>query len=166
MPWFLDVKELLESRPSRSDLAALIRAPTGSVRTADLETARSLREAIYRTARAVSAGAALEDKDVALLNATALKAPARPQFNKGVVTYRAANAVEAALSALAADAIECFGVERRDRLRTCPECQMLFFDTSRPGQRRWCSSASGCGNRAKVRRHRQRTSRSLRGAQT
>jgi predicted RNA-binding Zn ribbon-like protein len=141
-------------------LAGLVRAPAGAIRAVDLETTRSLRESIYRTAKAVSEGAALEEKDVALLNATASKSPARPQLNKGVVTYRAANAVEAALSALAADAIECFGSERRDRVRTCPECRMIFFDTSRPGQRRWCSSASGCGNRAKVRRHRQRTSRS------
>jgi predicted RNA-binding Zn ribbon-like protein len=32
---------------------------------------------------------------------------------------------------------------------------MLFFDASPPGKRLWCSSSSGCGNRAKTRRHRQ-----------
>jgi len=143
-------------------LAGLNCAPPGSVRVADLETTRALREAIYRAARAVSEGSVPDEKDVALLNATASKSPPRPQLNKGVVLYRSANAPEAVLSALAADAIECLGVERCERIRTCPECRMLFFDTSRPGQRRWCSSASGCGNRAKVRRHRQRTARSQR----
>jgi predicted RNA-binding Zn ribbon-like protein len=124
----------------------------------DLMGAKLLREAIYRAAKAITEGAAPDERDVRLINALALKPPARPQLKGGVVTYYAVQAIEAALSALAADAIECFSVKRRDRIRKCRECQMLFFDTSRPGRRMWCSSASGCGNRAKVRRHRERAS--------
>lgn len=48
---------------------------------------------------------------------------------------------------------------RLDRLRMCAsdECNWMFFDRSKPGNRRWCSSAL-CGNRHKTRayRHRQR----------
>lgn len=44
------------------------------------------------------------------------------------------------------------------RLRRCagPGCVLHFFDTSKRGQRRWCSMA-GCGNRAKAARHYART---------
>jgi predicted RNA-binding Zn ribbon-like protein len=140
-------------------LAGFSPEPAAPLSSADLEWTRSLREAIYRAARSLNAGSQPNESDIALINSTALRTPARPQFSGGVVTWLATRPVEAALSAIAADAIECFGPAQRERIRTCPECQMLFLDTSRPGKRRWCSSSSGCGNRDKVRRHRQRTSR-------
>ncbi len=45
-----------------------------------------------------------------------------------------------------------------ERLRVCahPGCILHFYDTSRSGRRQWCSMAS-CGNRAKARRHYERT---------
>jgi predicted RNA-binding Zn ribbon-like protein len=44
-----------------------------------------------------------------------------------------------------------------DRLKMCdsPECQWVFFDRSKPANRRWCSSTR-CGNRQKVRTYRER----------
>lgn len=46
------------------------------------------------------------------------------------------------------------------RLRRCDGagCVLWFLDTSRNGRRRWCSMA-GCGNRAKVKAHYDRTTR-------
>lgn len=46
-----------------------------------------------------------------------------------------------------------------DRLKMCgsPECRWIFFDRSKPANRRWCSS-DRCGNRAKTRSYRQRWS--------
>lgn len=46
---------------------------------------------------------------------------------------------------------------RLDRLRMCAsdECKWIFFDRSKPGNRRWCSTAL-CGNRQKTRAYRQR----------
>ena len=43
------------------------------------------------------------------------------------------------------------------RLRICDNhaCRWLFYDTSRPGTRRWCDMTV-CGNRAKAKRHRER----------
>jgi predicted RNA-binding Zn ribbon-like protein len=40
------------------------------------------------------------------------------------------------------------------RVRQCanPACGWLFLDTSKGGNRRWCSM-SACGNRAKAHRH-------------
>ena len=44
------------------------------------------------------------------------------------------------------------------RIRRCAghDCVLHFYDTSRRGDRRWCSMA-GCGNRAKAARHYART---------
>lgn len=44
-----------------------------------------------------------------------------------------------------------------DRLKMCqsPECGWIFFDRSKPANRRWCSSAK-CGNREKTRSYRRR----------
>jgi predicted RNA-binding Zn ribbon-like protein len=43
------------------------------------------------------------------------------------------------------------------RLKMCesPECHWIFFDRSKPANRRWCSSDL-CGNRQKVRTYRER----------
>jgi predicted RNA-binding Zn ribbon-like protein len=45
-----------------------------------------------------------------------------------------------------------------DRIRRCAGhgCLLHFYDASRGGRRQWCSMA-GCGNRAKARRHYERT---------
>ncbi|MGY4395448.1 putative RNA-binding Zn ribbon-like protein [Sphingomonas sp. UYAg733] len=46
---------------------------------------------------------------------------------------------------------------RLDRLKMCAsdECGWVFFDRSKPGNRRWCSSTR-CGNRHKTRAYRDR----------
>lgn len=46
-----------------------------------------------------------------------------------------------------------------DRVRVCaaPECRWAFFDASRRGDRRWCSTAV-CGNRHKTAEYRARVS--------
>jgi predicted RNA-binding Zn ribbon-like protein len=48
--------------------------------------------------------------------------------------------------------------EQVKKLKSCPGegCAWLFVDTSRNGARRWCEMEI-CGNRNKVRRHRQKT---------
>jgi predicted RNA-binding Zn ribbon-like protein len=45
-----------------------------------------------------------------------------------------------------------------DRIRRCAGhgCVLHFYDASRGGRRQWCSMAA-CGNRAKARRHYERT---------
>ncbi len=65
--------------------------------------------------------------------------------------WRDPDAVTAVLAMLA---IEGFFTLPRERLRSCPRCDWLFLDTSRGGQRRWCSMRV-CGNREKVSRHRE-----------
>jgi predicted RNA-binding Zn ribbon-like protein len=49
------------------------------------------------------------------------------------------------------------------RLKACPDCRRAFYDHTRNGSKRWCLMAPagpgsrGCGNIAKVRRHRARS---------
>ena len=122
----------------------------------NLDETRALREAIHRCGLAAIAGEDLPADDLALVNLAASATPPRPQLVGGRIVHHAGEPVRAALSHLAADALPLFVDPLRQRLRQCPECRMMFLDTSRPGKRLWCSSAQGCGNRAKVRKFRAR----------
>lgn len=61
------------------------------------------------------------------------------------------------LATLARHAVELFGGPQAGRIRQCASqtCTLFFVDTSRSGDRRWCSM-SGCGNNAKVAEFRRR----------
>jgi predicted RNA-binding Zn ribbon-like protein len=58
---------------------------------------------------------------------------------------------------MAREAIEMFAAGSEHRIRECAadDCQLVFRDESRSNNRRWCSMQR-CGNRAKVRAHRER----------
>jgi len=146
----LDSPAALDRWRRRAGFDFPMRAPS----EAELVAAVRLRDAIRRAARAAIWGEASAD-EVATINAFALAAPPRPQLVDGELRLTAATGIEGVLSALAEDALRHLTAERRGRLRACVECDMLFFDNSPPGRRRWCSSSAGCGNRAKVRRHRE-----------
>jgi predicted RNA-binding Zn ribbon-like protein len=126
--------------------------------SADLAGARALRDAIFRFAMSAIENAPSDMRDIQTINRWAKRMPLRPTIAGARIQMTARQPVEAALSTIAADAIELILGPQRSRIRVCPECWMVFVDTSRPGKRRWCSSASGCGNRAKVRAHRSRMS--------
>jgi predicted RNA-binding Zn ribbon-like protein len=129
------------------------------VTAADLHTARELREAVYRTAKALIGGQPPEARDERIINRAAAAPPPVPSMIQGVVTLTAAgpDPAASALSAVARDAINLFTTEDVRRLRECasPECGLLFADLSRPGRRRWCSS-SACGGKARAAAYRQR----------
>jgi predicted RNA-binding Zn ribbon-like protein len=61
------------------------------------------------------------------------------------------------LAAIARTIAEEVSEGRPDRFRICQNdtCRWAFYDSSRPGTRRWCEMAS-CGNRMKAARHRAR----------
>ena len=126
--------------------------------SADLISARALRDAFFRFATSAVENVPLNVRDTQTINRWAKRMPLRPTITGARIQMTAKQPVEAALSTIAADAIELILGPQRSRIRVCPECRMVFVDTSRPGKRRWCSSASGCGNRAKVRAHRSRMS--------
>jgi predicted RNA-binding Zn ribbon-like protein len=128
------------------------------VRPVELEDARVLREAIYRVAKHVGGGSP-DPRDVATINEWAAKPPLAPRLSADArsVTCTAERPVAAALATIARDAVDLLSGPLARRIRECaaPDCALLFVDSSRPGQRRWCSM-SACGNRMKTAAYRRR----------
>lgn len=122
----------------------------------DLALARSLREAIYTLANAKLPGGPDPSDALTVLNAVAAEPSATPQLT-AQGTMRLVGPASALLATLARDAVRMFGGEAADHIRQCqsPTCTLFFVDTSRSGDRRWCSM-SGCGNKAKVADFRRR----------
>lgn len=146
---------------SPSDLAdwyvrASICADTIPVVGVDLNRARAVRKAIYRTAKALIASRRPVSADEEIINRAASVPPPVPSMRLGVRSLGPVSAA-AALSAVARDAIDLLTGPDLTRLRECasPECGLLFTDLSRPGSRRWCSSTT-CGGRARAAAYRQR----------
>jgi predicted RNA-binding Zn ribbon-like protein len=76
--------------------------------------------------------------------------------NTGTVTLQPAPGTNA-LGRIIAELFALADTERLDRLKMCDsdECHWVFYDRSKPGNRRWCSSVL-CGNRHKTRAYRDR----------
>lgn len=70
--------------------------------------------------------------------------------------------LSAMLQPLVRSAVELITSEALGRLRRCgnPKCSWLFVDATRNRSRRWCEMAS-CGNVLKMRRHRERTRKTV-----
>jgi predicted RNA-binding Zn ribbon-like protein len=137
-------------------LVAARLAPTPpETRETDLVQARRLRETIYALADAqLRGGDGSSPRN--MLNMIAAGIPAVAQLSPdGKV--RLVGAADALLVTLAREAVHLFGSEMVDRIHQCqsPTCTIFFIDTSRSGDRRWCSM-SGCGNKAKVAEFRRR----------
>jgi len=129
--------------------------PARGATEADVQEARQLREAIYALALAritgVEAAAARK-----MLNSIAAGAPALPQLESDGSLMLSGSA-GAMLSTIAREAITLLGAGPAIQIRQCEAdgCSLLFVDSSRRGDRRWCSMA-GCGNRAKLAEFRRR----------
>jgi predicted RNA-binding Zn ribbon-like protein len=125
------------------------------VSSAQLAAARALREVINRLARP---GVEPQPGDRENLNRWAAGAPLAPQLtHDGRRVWTADRPVEAMLATIARDAVDLLSGPLTGRIRECaaPDCALLFVDTSRPGQRRWCSTEA-CGNRVRTRSYRER----------
>ena len=126
----------------------------------DLIDARALRGSLARAAVARSRGAEIPSDDVDVINLFAATPDIAPTLLGGTrQAGRSRAKASQALSVMAREAIELFAANPTDRIRQCAadDCELVFFDESRSNNRRWCSMQR-CGNRAKVRAHRQRTS--------
>jgi predicted RNA-binding Zn ribbon-like protein len=143
--------------------AGLVRQDATVVADArQLGAARELREAIDAVLRSEVDGAPAPFDAVAVIDTLLRGAGPRPglRLRDGSAEFSDSgpdDPVDAALGMLAADAARLLGTPERARLRICAadDCSARFLDRSPAGRRRWCTM-SGCGNRAKVRRHRER----------
>ena len=136
------------------------RLPIAEIGDRELQDALALRAAIGRLSAASADRLPLAPDDVDTLNLFAATPDVPPVLAGGRRQAGAGSIrVGQALSSLARDAVTMLGAdsEGADRLRRCDadDCRMVFHDESRTNNRRWCSMQR-CGNRAKVRAHRER----------
>ncbi|MET0932636.1 MAG: CGNR zinc finger domain-containing protein [Mycetocola sp.] len=135
------------------------RLPSAEAGDRDLADAVTLRGAIGRLALASSTGSTGEARDIDLLNLYAATPDIPPRLAGGALQAgRTEPRAAQALSTIARDAVALFSGITPGRIRGCDaeDCDMIYLDTSRAGNRRWCSMQR-CGNRHKVRAHRART---------
>jgi predicted RNA-binding Zn ribbon-like protein len=150
---------------SDSEAEALARAAATRPDEASSVHARAvaLREAIYRVMAALPAGAPPSPDDLATLNAELANglAHARVVSVDGGFAWDWEDGrprLDRVLWPVARDAAELLTSDLRGRVRVCAEqrCGWLFMDTSKNRSRQWCDMKV-CGNRAKARRHYQRS---------
>ncbi len=130
-----------------------------------LERAKELRGAIYRIFSAVAEREAPppESADLGELNDWLSHIAARRELVPADGGFSWAwfqqdpLPLEWVLWPIVQSAADLLTSESLDRVRLCKaeDCGWLFVDASKNRSRRWCAM-SDCGNRAKVRRHRQR----------
>ncbi len=127
----------------------------------DLSAARMLREAVFELAMAQVDGRTAPEPHRLALNRLAAQPDAPPRLDPDGVARRQGSA-RMLLAGVARDAVLLLGGPEAGRIRQCEggSCAILFLDTSRKGDRRWCSM-SACGNRAKVAAFRDRERESL-----
>lgn len=117
-----------------------------------------LREAAYRLFSAHLAQRPADLADLDRINAAAAGPTPVPQLDRlGQVGWVTSDPFTADMAQLARDAIDILTGPYSHRLRECAgrDCAVLFVDTSRAGQRRWCAM-NRCGNREHQRDHRAR----------
>jgi predicted RNA-binding Zn ribbon-like protein len=120
--------------------------------------AHALQQALGRLVSAAGTGESGAAEDIDIVNLFAATPDIPPSLAGGSrQAGRSRARVGQALSAITREAIEIFSGEDRDRIRACAaaDCDLVFYDESRSNNRRWCSMQR-CGNRAKVRAHRER----------
>jgi predicted RNA-binding Zn ribbon-like protein len=127
-----------------------------------LDSALRLRGAVYGAAAAIAHGGVATRSDLAAIKEFARKAIGSAELAAGSdgryrLDFSQAPVETALLGPIALAALEMLASGHFERLKQCPnhECGWLFFDHSKNNSRRWCDMAT-CGNRSKVKRHRQR----------
>ena len=119
------------------------------------DEAIELREIIHRCFAAVAAGRTPAEDDMGALNAALGEAPPRRRVRvNGWDVGSPEPWITTLLAPVLWSAADLLVGLQRSRVRQCanPACGWLFLDTSKGGNRRWCSM-SACGNRAKAHRH-------------
>lgn len=124
-----------------------------------LTQARALRELIYRVFSLIAHGQMPAKNDIEELNCTLSKSLARMRLVSTPDSFEwgwaeDGSRLERPLWHVVQSAAALLTAGKLDRVRQCGDgrCGWLFFDMSKNRSRRWCSMED-CGNRAKARRH-------------
>ncbi|MFJ8039761.1 CGNR zinc finger domain-containing protein [Kitasatospora sp. NPDC096147] len=141
-----------------AERSRLAPTPELAVTGQDVTDLRRVRDALFGLVFAHLDGTPLPTEELALLNEAAARPSLAPAVAADGTRHWAAGATGAQLVAtVARDAVDLLTGPSAHRIRTCSadNCQLVYVDTSRPGNRRWCSMEH-CGNRHKVRALRAR----------
>lgn len=147
--------------PARSDALRLIarRRPEMGVRT--LGEAKALRESLHAVFSAALKRQAPSRQAFDFVNQRLGLAMSHARIKRAGEkyewTWEPPEMLDAPLWPVVHNAGELLASEALERLRECASdtCGWLFLDLTKNRSRRWCAM-SGCGNRAKVRRFRDR----------
>ncbi len=162
----LDVETVADEIGTPAQLAAWLQAEGLGAAEAGAEghaRALALREALRGLALANNGGVQYP-LDLGTLNRVAAEARLRPRFGRaGVRLEPEAEGLDAALGRLLATVYQAMGDGTWERLKACAmhDCRFVFYDESKNSTRTWCSMRV-CGNRAKVRRFREKAAASPR----
>jgi predicted RNA-binding Zn ribbon-like protein len=126
------------------------------------ERAVTLRETIYRVFSSVAAGNAPQEEDLSFLHGAHVEAlghaslfPTSREFSWEWEAEEARGhreELQLLLWPVTLSAIELLtSTKEWGRIKECPGCGWLFLDSSKTGNRRWCSM-DACGSRDKMRR--------------
>jgi predicted RNA-binding Zn ribbon-like protein len=151
---------------SSAGVRSLKRSAAGNpiVAAAVLKRTVALREALYRVFRSVVDGPRTVRNDIEILERELAIARDHerlsPSARAFVWTWDDRDALDRMLWAVSRSAAELLTSKELLKLRHCggDECGWMFLDTSRNRSRQWCDMRD-CGNRAKVRRFRERRRR-------
>lgn len=123
----------------------------------------TLREAIYRIFSAIASGRRPAGRDLDSLNSVISRMMARMRVvpEKGGFDWKwmvKGNSLDPVLWPIAKSAADLLTSDRLRSVRECAaeDCGWLFIDKSANQRRRWCDMKV-CGNRAKARRHYERS---------
>ena len=147
--WLVRLRQLLNAQPEDAALA--------------YGRAIQLREAIYRIFADVAREMSARPDDLVVLNEVLKDAQCHLRVTQSpqgfawqwVEVPGGLGQILWPVSRSAADLLTSNSLERVKECADDRGCGYLFIDTSRNRSRRWCSMES-CGNRAKVRQHRER----------
>ncbi len=151
---------LFDARAAQAMLAEADQHPRRA--KAVLRRSLSLREAIFGVFTSVAGDERPRESDLALLNqflGDASQAQHLVHTSKGFAWRWDQETLDRMLGPIARSAADLLTSDDLKRVGVCADdrgCGWLFFDTSRNHSRRWCSMES-CGNRAKAKRHYQRS---------
>jgi predicted RNA-binding Zn ribbon-like protein len=159
--WSLQAHLLTEEEAAR---LLPLEQSAGVEAAAVLERAYTLREALYSIFTAFVNRVAPAPDDLDILNRELERGMAGAHIIATVDGFalawgstNAAPALDQMLGPVARSAATLLTSEERTRLRQCasPTCGWLFLDNTKNHRRQWCAM-TGCGNKARVQRYRQR----------
>lgn len=124
-----------------------------------IQTARTIRKAIYSIFSSIAKGAQPTQEDLDFLLQLYGEALSHGRLQKVkehyTITWKVDEALDALLWPIVHSARELLLSEELAHVKECPGCGWLFLDGSKNQSRRWCSMNT-CGARDKMRRYHKR----------